>query len=270
MLKMFKTLKRYLIIYGLFVKFSVMAQMEYRVNFLLSAGVQLAHICTKLTYVVVLYSTGVVINGFTPDEMTIMIGTYSALSGVFVSFFLFNFGRLSDHIQRGTLDTYIVKPISLQFIATLRHVDLAFAIVSVLAGGAMVAIGWYRAEVAFTFVNIAGYLGFVLWGIFLTYSLFLIPNILCFWTTSSGGIGSLVLQLWDFNNMPMVIYDGVIKILGTFVIPVFLITNMGGLFILKKLSPGMIGWSIIAPIVFFVICRILWNKGMKRYVSVSG
>jgi ABC-2 type transport system permease protein len=247
-----------------------MAQMEYRVNFLISAGVQLAHICTKLTYVVVLYSTGVVINGFTPDEMTIMVGTYSALSGVFVSFFLFNFDGLSGHIQRGTLDTYIVKPISLQFIATLRHVDLAFAFVSILAGGSMVAIGWYRAAVPFTAVNIFGYLGFVLWGLFLTYSIFLIPNIICFWTTASSGISSLVGQLWDFNNMPMTIYDGVIKILGTFIVPVFLITNMGGLFILKKLSPGMIAWSLCAPVVFFVLCRILWNKGMKRYVSVSG
>jgi ABC-2 type transport system permease protein len=247
-----------------------MSQMEYRLNFLLSAGVQLAHICTKLTYIIVLYSTGVVINGFTPDEMTIMIGTYSALSGVFVSFFLINFDHLSGHIQRGTLDSYIVKPISLQFIATLRHVDLAFAFVSVIAGGVMIGIGWYRADIPVTAVNVIGFFGFVLWGLFLTYSIFLIPNIICFWTTVSTGISTLVGQLWDFNNMPMTIYDGAIKILGTFVIPVFLITNMGGLFIMGKLTPGLIIWCLFAPIIFFALCRFLWNQGMKRYISVSG
>ncbi|MDR0731247.1 MAG: ABC-2 family transporter protein [Treponema sp.] len=267
---MLATIKRYLAIYGLFVKFSIMSQMEYRLNFFISAGVQLAHICTKLTYIVVLYSTGVVINGFSPDEMTIMIGTYTALSGVFVSLFLINFDGLSGHIQRGTLDTYIVKPISLQFIATLRHVDLAFAFVSLIAGGVMVALGWSRAGVAFTPLKILGFLGFVFWGLFLTYSVFLIPNILCFWTTASSGVSALVGQLWDFNNMPMTIYDGLIKVLGTFIIPVFLITNMGGLFVLEKLSPAMIAWSILAPVVFFIISRILWNRGMKRYVSVSG
>jgi ABC-2 type transport system permease protein len=267
---MLREFKRYLVIYWMFIKNSLMSQMEYRVNFIISACVQLAHMGIKLTYVIVLYNVGININGFTPDEMMIMIGTYSALSGVFVSFFLINFGSLSSHIKSGGLDTLIVKPISLQFMVTLRHVDLAFAAVSLVVGGTMVGIGWYRADVAFTFVNLIGYIGFTLWGLFLTYSVFLIPNIISFWTVSVNGISQFVNQLWDFNNMPMAIYNGVFKIIGTFIIPVFLITNIGGLFILDKLSPLMIVWSIIAPIFFFILCRVLWNKAMKHYVSVSG
>lgn len=134
----------------------------------------------------------------------------------------------------------------------------------------MVGIGWYRAEIVCSLANVAGYIGFTLWGLFLTYSLFLIPNIFSFWTVSARGLSQFANQLWDFNNMPMTIYNGVIKILGTFVIPVFLITNTGGLFIMKKLSTGMIIWSIAAPILFFIICRILWNTAVKHYISVNG
>lgn len=267
---MFKILKKYLIIYFMFIKNSLMAQMEYRMNFVISSCVQLAHMGIKLTYVVVLYNVGININGFSPDQMMIMIGTYSALSGVFVSFFLINFDRLSDHIKTGSLDTYIVKPICLQFITTLRHVDLAFAFVSLIVGGTMVGIGWFRAGIDASLANILGYIGFTLWGLLLTYSLFLIPNILSFWTVSTRGISQFANQLWDFNNMPMTIYNGAIKILGTFIIPVFLITNTGGLFIMKKLSPLMICWCIAAPILFFIICRLFWNKAVKHYISVNG
>lgn len=267
---MAKTLKKYFKIYFMFVKNSIMAQMEYRVNFIISVCVQLAHMGVKLTYIIVLYQVGIDINGFTPDEMMIMIGTYSTLSGVFVSFFLINFERIPEHIKTGSLDTYIVKPISLQFITTLRNIDLAFAFVSFIIGGTMVGIGWHRADIECSLVNILGYIGFTLWGLFLTYSLFLIPNILSFWTVSTRGLSQFANQLWDFNNMPITIYNGVIKILGTFIIPVFLITNTGGLFVMRRLSTGMIIWSLAAPVLFFVICRFLWNMAVKRYISVNG
>lgn len=263
-------IKKYIMLYIMFIKISIMSQMEYRINFLISMCIQLAFMCVKLSYIVVLYKVGIQINGFSPDEMMIMIGTYSALSGVFVSFFLLNFSNLHEHIRTGSLDNYIVKPVSLQFIITLKKIDLAFAMVSLIIGGIMVAIGWQRAGIEVDVVNIVAYVSFTLWGLFLTYSLFLIPNILAFWTVSSRGLGQFVNQLWDFNNMPMTIYNGTVKWIGTFIIPVFLITNTGGLFILKKLSLGMIGWAIVAPIFFFMICRLLWKKAMEHYVSVNG
>lgn len=270
MKRFFAVFRKYWKLYGVFVRNSIMSQMEYRTNFFMSALVQLAHMLTKLTYVLVIYKVDQPINGITPDEMLIMIGTYSALSGVFVSFFLFNFDGLSGQIQRGSLDSNIVKPVSLQFISTLQHVDLAFATVSVLAGGIMIATGWYRAGIAVTPVKLLGFLLFTISGIFLTYSIFLIPNILCFWTIRSRGISDVVGKLWDFNNMPMTIYSGVIKLLGTFIIPVFLITNIGGLFVVDKLEPWLLVWSLVAPILFFALSCLLWKQGMKRYVSVSG
>lgn len=264
-----RVIRKYFRIYGKFISNSIMAQMEYRVNFVISCLIQLANMVLKLTYVIVLYRTDVVINGFSPDEMMIMIGTYSALSGVFVSFFLVNFDMLSYHVNHGTLDMYIVKPVSLQFMVTLQRVDLAFAAVSLVCGGAMIGIGWFRAGIAVTAGKILGFLGFTLWGIFLTYSVFLIPNLLCFYTISARGIGSLVGQLWDFNNMPMTIYTDIVKVLGTFVVPVFLITNIGGLFVMEKLSLWLMLWSLAAPIVFFILCRLLWERAIRRYVSAS-
>ncbi|MDO4764491.1 MAG: ABC-2 family transporter protein [Eubacteriales bacterium] len=264
-----RTLKKYVVLYFCFIKNSIMAQMEYRINFIISMCIQLAYMGIKLTYVVVLYHADIAINGFSPDEMMIMIGTYSALSGVFVSFFLLNFSALPELIKSGSLDSYIVKPVSLQFMVTLRRVDLAFATVSVIVGGAMVGIGWYRAGVTFSLINVLGFLGFTFWGLFLTYSLFLIPNIISFWTVSSRGLGQFVNQLWDFNNMPMTIYSNSVKFIGTFIIPVFLITNTGGLFILRKLSPLLMFWAIFSPILLFLFCRLLWKKAIRHYVSVN-
>lgn len=262
-------IKRYLILYWKFVKNCIISQMEYRVNFYMSCLIQLAYIAVKVTYLFVIYNTETTINGVTPDQMMIFIGTYTALSGVFVSFFLINFGSLSHQIRTGELDMLIVKPVSLQFIATLRRVDIGFSLVSVVAGGIMIILGWARAGIDVNFINIAVFIGFTLCGIFLTYSVFLIPNIFAFWILSTGGLNQIVGQMWDFNSLPMIIYTNVIKTIGLFIVPVFVITNFGSMFILDMLSPRLILWGILAPIVFFFISRRLWNFAVKYYSSAS-
>ena len=65
-------------------------------------------------------------------------------------------------------------------------------------------------------------------GNLLTYSLFLIPNLLCFWIVASRGIADITAALWDFNNMPQLIYGKWMQRIGTFILPVFVITNFPG------------------------------------------
>ena len=268
-MKFINNIKRYTKLYFILVKNSIMSQMEYRFNFFMACLIQLAYIGVKLTYVIVLYSADVSINGVTPDEMMIFIGTYSALSGIFVSFFLNNFSMLSHQIRTGELDMVIVKPVSLQFMTTLRRTDIGFALVSVITGGAMIIVGWMRAGIQPSVINILVFLGFTISGIFLIYSVFLIPNIFAFWTISTRGINEIVNQMWDFNNMPMIIYNNVIRAIGIFIVPIFIITNFGTLFILNKLSTIMIIWGITAPIAFFIISKKLWNFAVNFYSSAS-
>ena len=73
MKRFFAVFRKYWKLYGVFVRNSIMSQMEYRTNFFMSALVQLAHMLTKLTYVLVIYKVDQPINGITPDEMLIMI-----------------------------------------------------------------------------------------------------------------------------------------------------------------------------------------------------
>lgn len=81
-----RVIRKYFRIYGKFISNSIMAQMEYRVNFVISCLIQLANMVLKLTYVIVLYRTDVVINGFSPDEMMIMIGTNRQPGGAAMGF----------------------------------------------------------------------------------------------------------------------------------------------------------------------------------------
>ncbi len=56
-----KGLKRHLKLLFLFAKYSLMSQLEYRINFFSSVLVEMGYLLVKLTYVAVVYQAGVVI-----------------------------------------------------------------------------------------------------------------------------------------------------------------------------------------------------------------
>jgi len=262
-------IKKYILIYFIFVKNCLIAQMEYRINFISGIAVECGYLLAKILYIVVIYRAGVVINGLTPDAILMFIGTYIIMTGLYMGLFAVNFYSLSGYIRDGTLDMFIIKPISLQFITTLRYIDFGMPIPNVTAGIVLVVIGWNKVGIPVTLINIIGFICFIIGGVFLNYALFLLPQLLSFWTVKTGGVNEISNALWDFNNMPMGIYNKWIQRIGTFLIPVFLITNYSPLFVLSKLSYYYIIWGILAPIIFMIICRLLWNFAVRNYTSAS-
>jgi len=49
-----------------------------------------------------------------------------------------------------------------------------------------------------------------------------------------------------------------------------LITNWAGLFALNRLSPLEVAWGLVAPVIVMLLTRLMWNRGMRRYVSAGG
>src|SRR5512138_3925409 len=124
MSELLREIKKHLLIYILFVKNSMMAQMEYRFNFIGNMAMETGYLLVKLSYVVVVYRSGVNINGLSPDEVLLFIGTFVTLTAVYAGMFMLNNFRLRLLIKEGELDLYLTKPVSLQFLATLRRTDL--------------------------------------------------------------------------------------------------------------------------------------------------
>ena len=245
---MLNIIKRYFILIIMFAKNSLAAQLEYRVNFILGMAVEAGFLVVKLTYVILIYKTGVNINGMSPDYMLVFIGTYTIMTGIYMSFYT-NFWNLTNYIREGTLDLYLTKPVSGMFLVTFRYIDFATPIPAVTAGFIMLGIGWNRCGFDFNILNIGIFIGF--------------------WTMSTGGIAQISDSVWDFNNMPMKIYNKIIQDIGCYIFPVFLITNVPGLIVGGHISKILIIWYFMAPVIMFNLCVIMWKMGIRRYSSAS-
>jgi ABC-2 type transport system permease protein len=265
----FSELKKHLVIYFLFIKFSVMAQMEYRFNFIGNMAMEVGYLFVKLSYAVVVYRSGVKINGLSPDEILLFIGTFITLTGVYAGLFMINNFSLRSKIKDGDLDVLLTKPVSLQFMVTLRQADLTIFGVDFVAGLIVVAIAWQRLGIAVSFYTVGGYAGFLVISSLVSYSLFLLPQIFSFWLLNTSAIAEITDSFWDFNNMPMDIYNRWIRQIGVFVLPIFVITNFPPMFVLNKMPPVYLVWSVVLPIILFAVVRMVWKQGLKSYASAS-
>src|SRR5512146_2876835 len=267
--ELWREIKKHLAIYVLFVKNSMMAQMEYRFNFIGNMAMEGGYLLVKLSYGVVVYRSGVTINGLSPDEMLLFIGTFITLTGVYAGMFMINNFNLRNKIKDGDLDLILTKPVSLMFMATLRQADVTIFSVDVIAGLTCVIIAWTRLSIPVTLFTVGGYLGFLVISSLVAYSLFLLPQILSFWLMNTSSIAEITDSFWDFNNMPMEIYSNWIKQIGVFVLPIFVITNFPPLFLLNKMPPVYSAWALLLPVILLGIVRLVWKKGLGTYSSAS-
>jgi len=259
---------RYGKLIGIFAKYSLMSALEYRVNFFTGMLVEMGWMVIKLLYVAILYKAGVSIGILTPDHVMLFVGTYVLMTGVYMLYFG-NFTALPGMVRDGDLDLYLVKPVSLQFLVTMRRLEFAYLLPDFVAGILMIVMGWRLAGLPVEVGAIGGFLFFLFCGCLLTYSVFLLPYLISFWTVSVGGISDIASALWDFNNMPSLIYGKWVRRVGTYVIPIFVITNFPGLFLMGELTPGAFIWGAASPVLFFLITRAVWKRALKNYSSAS-
>ncbi len=218
----------------------------------------------------VTYRAGRRIAGFSPDEILVFVGTFVLVTGFYAGVFMMNLFQLSQLVRDGSFDTLMTKPVSLQFMATFRRSDIGIFLIDAIAGFVMVAIGLARAGAALDALRAGGYALFIASGAAVGYALYLIPQSLVFRLVNTAAIAELTDSFWDFNNVPMIVYGRVGRAIGTFVIPMFVVTSFPALFALGRLSPLFMVWGVAAPFIFLGIARLCWRSGVRNYTSASG
>ena len=264
-----REIKKHLILWWVLMKNSLMSQLEYRTNFYTGIAMELGYFLAKIVYLIVIYKTNVSINGLTPDEVLVFFGTYMIATGPYAGLFMINLFDISRQVQTGEMDLLLVKPVSTQFMITLKRSDLALFTTDTLLGVAAVAVGLSRMSLPVSLLSMLGYAGYLISGSIIAYAMFLLPQVLVFRLVKTNALTGLVDSSWDFNNLPMGIYNRLIRQIGVFVLPIFVITNFPALFLLKKMELLYAVWGIAGAFLWLALSSYLFNKAMKHYQSAS-
>src|SRR5437660_1301622 len=108
---------------------------EYRLNFVSSLGLGLFWLIWAALSVRVFFFRTQTINGWSYNELLIVMGLFFFMDGIRNAVLLPNISRVSEYVRVGSLDQLLAKPVSALFVVSFRNVNVYRLGDSILGAG---------------------------------------------------------------------------------------------------------------------------------------
>jgi ABC-2 type transport system permease protein len=261
--------RRYWSLYLALWKNSVAREMGFKSNFLLWIVVELLWFALQISFIAVIYMHTDRIGDWTKWQVVLLIGAAHFIQQIFQALFLSNCIQISDHVRTGKLDFMLLLPVNTRFLVSLRVVDLG----GFVNAGSAVALMLYALR-QLNYVpsvgQVAGFLGLVVIGVLIHYSLMFALAATSFWTVRAQGIIWGYYSLFNIARLPDAAFRGFFKAFFTFALPMLLVVNVPSKLLLNKLTSP---WDILLLLALAVACvffsEFIWRISVRRYTSAS-
>lgn len=259
-------MKRYLDVLRLLWSAAIAAEMEYRVNFVLATLTSLGNLAGSLFGLFLFYRTGYTFDGWSWQEALVVLGIFTVLQGFSSTFLAPNLNSIVKHVQQGTLDFVLLKPISSQFwlsghtISPWGVPDILFGATLIFYAGSQlgITIGDYLLSAIPLFFGLAS-----------LYSLWFMLGATSIWFVKIYNVTEVLRGLLEAGRYPMVAYPTAYRFFFTFVVSVAFLTTVPAEAMLGRVQLGWVLGAGILAIALLFVARFFWGFALRFYTSAS-
>ena len=241
------------------VKYALVKEMLNKTTFISNIVFMILNNSIFIIQWMILFSLKNNFGGYTFKQVLLLWG-FSASTFGFSRFFFKNAFNLSNVINEGKLDAYLVQPKNVLISAITTSVSPS-ALGDMIYGYIMLFIYGFTFPrfILFTLFTICG--GLILTGISVMLSS------LSFWFNKTDIIADVGNNLMvNFSTYPEGIFKGGVKILLFTLLPVGIVNYMP-VKILTKFNINLLLIVIFVTIIIITLAFIVFYKGLKRYSS---
>jgi ABC-2 type transport system permease protein len=248
-------------------------QLQYKLSFGL---LTLANVCftvTELLAVLVAVRHVPHLAGWSIVEVVFLFGL-SYLAFAFAELLSAGFDGFHRYVVEGTFDRVLVRPLGafFQIFASdlaLRRVGRASAGVIALAVALpALPVVWTLDRLVVLALGLAS-------GVAIYFAIFVVGAASAFWTTQANEAVNIFTNGGNLiTSYPLDIFDGWLRRLITFVVPLAFINYYPALYVLGRSDPlGLPDWarlaSPLAAAAALVAASLIWSAGVRRYSSTG-
>src|SRR6266576_6922407 len=139
-------MRRYIELYSIMLRTSVISEMSFKANFLLWMVVDVLWFCGQIVFFSIIFGNVDHIGDWTKWEVVLLIGTHQIIAQLFQAFFFVNLANIPELLRMGKLDFVLVLPIDSQFAVSTKQFSLD-SVVNALIGAAVVIISLQQLHV---------------------------------------------------------------------------------------------------------------------------
>jgi ABC-2 type transport system permease protein len=261
---------RYLSIYRLTVRNSLIREMNFKLNFLLWMLVEFLWLCGQLAFIEVLYGHVQEIAGWSKWQLVTLVGVHQIIAQLFQGLFYVNLANLPDLVRTGRLDLMLTLPMDAQFAVSTRQISFD-CLVNALVGVGIVTFAMIKLGITPAAGQIALFAAALPLGVAVHYAVMLGLSCMSFWIIRAHSFIHGYFNLFHIGRYPEAVFRGVFRIIFTWFVPIILVSNVPAKVLSRPLESPWAGLGTLAAATLIVLAatRALWLVALRRYGSAS-
>ncbi|HBB32564.1 MAG TPA: ABC transporter permease [Cyanobacteria bacterium UBA8803] len=259
-------MQQYLHVLRLFWSTAIAAELEYRLNFLIATLSSLGNLIGSLFGLFLFYRTGYKFQGWSWEEALLILGIFTLLQGFSATFLVPNLNRIVEHVQQGTLDFVLLKPISSQFWLSSRTLS-PWGLPDLIFSGVLIGYAGGRLN-----LSIADYLRSsipLFFGLVSLYSLWFMLGATSIWFVKIYNVTEVLRGLLEAGRFPMVAYPASYRFFFTFIVPVAFLTTVPAEAMLGRSQMVWVVGAGMLALGLLLASGIFWRFALRFYTSAS-
>ena len=263
-------MRRYIEIYSIMLRNSLIRDMSFKANFLLWMVVEVLWFCGQIVFFSIIFGNVDRIGDWTKWEVVLLIGTHQIIAQLFQAFFFVNVANIPELVRMGKLDSVLVLPIDSQFAVSTRQFGLD-SIINALLGAIVVIVSLSKLSIVPNPLSVLLYVVALGFGVAVHYSIMLSLAAVSFWIVRAQGLVYGYFNFLHIARYPDVIFPRVFRFIFGWIIPVVIVANIPARLLIKPLGhPGLLMLHLVlAASIAFCLSRIFWRFALRHYSSAS-
>ncbi|NET10667.1 MAG: ABC transporter permease [Symploca sp. SIO2B6] len=257
---------RYFTILQIFWATAIAAELEYRLNFVIAALTSLVGLVGSVFSLFLFYQTNYTFHGWSWEESLIVLGMFTILQGFAATFLVPNLDRIVRHVQEGTLDFVLLKPVSSQFWLSTRMLS-PWGFPDILFG--LMIIGYAGSHLHLGPTNYLTGIMPLACGLLSLYSLWFMLGATSIWFVKIYNVTEVLRGLLEAGRFPSVAYPAGYRVFFTFVVPVTFLTTVPAQALLHRLDGPWFVAALGLAIALLVLSRQFWQSASNLATASS-
>ena len=263
-------MKRYLEIYGIMFRNSLIREMNFKANFILWMFTELLWFVGQIVFINVMFMYADSIGGWSKWEVVLLVGTHQIIGQIFQAFFYVNVVNLPELVRTGRLDFMLLLPVDSQFAVSMRQFGLD-NVINALVGVAIVVFSLAKLHVVPQAHQVLLYLAALSLGVAIHYSMMFMLSTVSFWIVRAQGLVYGYFNLFNIARYPDAVFHGLFKVIFSWVIPVIIVANVPARILMRTFERPLPLLAQLAVAAVFCVgaSRAFWHFALRRYSSAS-
>jgi ABC-2 type transport system permease protein len=243
-------------------------QLEYQANALIDLLAMAASLTGSLLLLGLFYRQGLGLGGWSWPAAQVVLGAYTVLDGLTSALLRPNLSRIVGHVQEGTLDFVLLKPIDSQFWLSLRTFSPS-GLPEIGLGLGLMGWGAWQERGGLAPLDLLAAALLLLASALILYALWFIVAASAIWFVKTWNATEVLRTALSAGRYPISAYPPVLRLVFTAVLPVAFLTTVPAEALLGRVLPFWAAASLGVAALALALSRAFWRFALRFYTSAS-